>query len=122
MFGTDAYLTFTIDKIIITIARQLQNMACEELNIASMELYKKYRFERPICLYSTDRNEEIIEEAYERAAQEMLTNQNCFKTCIIHEPRSVSMELIDSVITDDGEKGEGDQEWSRYVHHYVEVR
>ncbi|MCP9261124.1 Paired amphipathic helix protein Sin3a [Dirofilaria immitis] len=120
MFGTAAYLTFTMDKIIITIARQLQNMSCEDANIASMDLYKKYRFEHPISLYSRDKNEENIDDAYERAAQEVLANQNCFKTFFLHDSRSVTMELIDSDVTEEGEKGDSDQEWSRYVHHYVE--
>uniref|UniRef100_A0A0R3RJ47 HDAC_interact domain-containing protein n=1 Tax=Elaeophora elaphi TaxID=1147741 RepID=A0A0R3RJ47_9BILA len=121
MFGTAAYLTFTMDKIIITIARQLQNMSCEDANIASMDLYKKYRFEHPVSLYSRDKNEENIDDAYERAAQEVLANQNCFKTFFLHDTRSVTMELIDSDVTEEGEKGDSDQEWSRYVHHYVEV-
>uniref|UniRef100_A0A915PT96 Histone deacetylase interacting domain-containing protein n=1 Tax=Setaria digitata TaxID=48799 RepID=A0A915PT96_9BILA len=120
MFGTAAYLTFTMDKIIITIARQLQNMSSEEANIASMDLYKKYRFENPVCLYNRDKNEENIDDAYERAAQEVLVNQNCFKTFFLHDTRSVTMELIDSDVTEEGEKGDSDQEWSRYVHHYVE--
>ncbi|KAL3998087.1 Sin3 co-repressor family protein [Acanthocheilonema viteae] len=120
MFGTAAYLTFTMDKIIITIARQLQNMSCEDANIASMDLYKKYRFEHPVSLYSRDKNEENIDDAYERAAQEVLANQNCFKTFFLHDTRSVTMELIDSDVTEEGEKGDSDQEWSRYVHHYVE--
>ncbi|CAG9530857.1 unnamed protein product [Cercopithifilaria johnstoni] len=120
MFGTAAYLTFTMDKIIITIARQLQNMCCEDVNIASMDLYKKYRFEHPVSLYSRDKNEENIDDAYERAAQEVLANQNCFKTFFLHDTRSVTMELIDSDVTEEGEKGDSDQEWSRYVHHYVE--
>ncbi|VDK65189.1 unnamed protein product [Onchocerca ochengi] len=120
MFGTAAYLTFTMDKIIITIARQLQNMSCEDANIASINLYKKYRFEHPVSLYSRDKNEENIDDAYERAAQEVLANQNCFKTFFLHDSRSVTMELIDSDVTEEGEKGDSDQEWSRYVHHYVE--
>ncbi|EFO25910.1 hypothetical protein LOAG_02581 [Loa loa] len=120
MFGTAAYLTFTMDKIIITIARQLQNMSCEDVNIASMDLYKKYRFEHPVSLYSRDKNDENIDDAYERAAQEVLANQNCFKTFFLHDTRSVTMELIDSNVTEEGEKGDSDQEWSRYVHHYVE--
>uniref|UniRef100_A0A5S6PJP6 HDAC_interact domain-containing protein n=1 Tax=Brugia malayi TaxID=6279 RepID=A0A5S6PJP6_BRUMA len=120
MFGTAAYLTFTMDKIIMTIARQLQNMSCEDANVASMDLYKKYRFERPVSLYSRDKNEENIDDAYERAAQEVLVNQNCFKTFFLHDTRSVTMELIDSNVTEEGEKGDSDQEWSRYVHHYVE--
>lgn len=121
MFGTAAYLAFTMDKIIITIARQLQNMSCEDANIASMDLYKKYRFVQPVSLYSRDKNEENIDEAYERAAQEVLANQNCFKTFFLHDTRSVTMELIDSDVTEEGEKGDSDQEWSRYVHHYIEV-
>ncbi|VDN06343.1 unnamed protein product [Thelazia callipaeda] len=120
LFGTAAYLTFTMDKIIITIARQLQNMSTEDANVASMNLYKKYRFERPVCLHMRGRNEENIDDVYERAAQEAFANQNCFKTFFLHETRNVTMELIDSDITEEADKADSDQEWSRYVHHYLE--
>lgn len=39
LFGTSAYLTFTVDKIISTIARHLQNMATEEVCNVSFNVW-----------------------------------------------------------------------------------
>lgn len=121
MFGTDAYITFTMDKIITTLGRQLQALFTEELNIGSLDLYQKYRFEKPMSCIVKTKNEAEIEDAYEAAAQKLLANQNCFKTFFLHDRRKVTVELIDTETIDEGnEENEGtDKKWSQYINYYL---
>ncbi|VDN44055.1 unnamed protein product [Gongylonema pulchrum] len=121
MFGINAYITFTMDKLIIVIARQLQHLISEETNVASMDLYKKFRSDRPLSVSVGEKNEDDIEEAYEEAAQQLMANQNCFKTHFLHKNRFVTMELIDSDITEENDKEEGHEHRSRYVRHFAKV-
>lgn len=123
MFGTDAYITFTMDKIITTMGRQLQAMSAEELNAGTLELYHKYRFEKPANIFSKTNNEEVIEAAYETAAQQLLANQNCFKTFFLHENNKVTLELIDSDVVEEGNEKpqETEHNWSRYLRLYLKT-
>lgn len=48
MFGTEAYITFTMDKIISTIGRQLQSMASDEVlffNGLALDFLLRYFFD-----------------------------------------------------------------------------
>uniref|UniRef100_A0A915BD67 Paired amphipathic helix protein Sin3b n=1 Tax=Parascaris univalens TaxID=6257 RepID=A0A915BD67_PARUN len=121
MFGTDAYITFTMDKIITTMGRQLQAMSSEEVNVGTMELYQKYRFEKPLNTYSRSANEERIEAAYQAAVEQLLANQNCFKTYFLHEKNKVTVELIDSDTVEEGAEkpSNSDHKWSLYARHYI---
>ncbi|VDK50503.1 unnamed protein product [Anisakis simplex] len=121
MFGTDAYITFTMDKIITTMGRQLQAMSSEEVNIATMELYQKYRFEKPLNMYSKSNNEQRIEAAYQAAVEQLLANQNCFKTYFLHDKNKVTMELIDADTVEEGAEklSSADHKWSLYARHYI---
>ncbi|KHN75090.1 Paired amphipathic helix protein Sin3a [Toxocara canis] len=121
MFGTDAYITFTMDKIITTMGRQLQAMSTEEVNVGTMDLYQKYRFEKPLNTYGRSVNEERIEAAYQAAVEQLLANQNCFKTYFLHEKNKVTMELIDSDTVEEGAEKplNNDHKWSLYARHYI---
>uniref|UniRef100_A0A0N5AGI1 HDAC_interact domain-containing protein n=1 Tax=Syphacia muris TaxID=451379 RepID=A0A0N5AGI1_9BILA len=123
MFGTDAYITFTMDKIITTLGRQLQAMFTEELNIGTLDLYQKFRFKRPISYIVKTKNECDIEELYEAAAQKLLVNQNCFKTFFLHDRRKVTVELIDTETVDEGneENDLTDKKWSQYINYYLKT-
>lgn len=53
-----------------------------------------------------------------------LTDQNCFKTFIFHEPNVVTIELIDSEISQewkDSNEENDDPEWHAYVQEFCEV-
>ncbi|MFH4982225.1 hypothetical protein AB6A40_008934 [Gnathostoma spinigerum] len=110
-----------MDKIVSTMGRQLQAMTTEEVNIGTFELYQKFRFDKPLNMYEKTENESRIEAAYETASEQLLANQNCFKTFFIHGKNKVTVELIDSDTIE--ENSEHDNEalpkWNHYVQHFM---
>lgn len=70
MFGTKAFVIFTMDKLITTITRQMQNFVTDEANISSVNLFEKY------CSYKRDNNpnDYSVEEHYEAAAEKVFKN------------------------------------------------
>lgn len=67
MFGTKAFVIFTMDKFITTITRQMQNFVTDEANISSVDLFEKY------CSFKREKNTEdyLLEEHYEAAAKKV---------------------------------------------------
>lgn len=76
MFGTNAYIMFTMDKLIATITRQMQHFVTEEISIKAVNLFQKYFYHRSL------RNVQpaiAIDEQYEIAAEKvfLLKKINC---------------------------------------------
>lgn len=50
----------------------LCNLHILKVNVGTMELYQKYRFEKPLNTYSKSANEERIEAAYQAAVEQVV--------------------------------------------------
>lgn len=74
MFGTDAYIMFTMDKLIATITRQLQHFVTDEASINSVNLFQKYCSHRARGSTSTSLPQPpnyVLDEQYEAAAEKV---------------------------------------------------
>jgi histone deacetylase complex regulatory component SIN3 len=81
MFGTRAYVLFTVDRLITAATRQLQNLVGDETSTGAIQLFNRYRASSSSNLPSAaalDRRE------YADAAEKLLVNQNCFKVGWFH--------------------------------------
>ncbi|ESN92146.1 hypothetical protein HELRODRAFT_116136 [Helobdella robusta] len=76
LFLTNAYVAFTVDKLIQNIVRQLQHIATDELCIRLAELYNNE------SKSSTSQGAEF-ELAYQKKAERLLAGDNCYKLFIV---------------------------------------
>ncbi|KAI1722413.1 paired amphipathic helix protein Sin3a [Ditylenchus destructor] len=124
MFGTSAYIMFTMDKLISTITRQLQSFVSDEASVNAVSLFHKYCAHRAQA--GDDQKHGLqVDESYEMASEKVITNQNCFKMFFLYLANpTVTVELIDTD-TDLDESGEENNKsvslfkWKEYVEKYA---
>lgn len=69
MFGTSAYIMFTMDKLIATITRQLQNFVTDEVSIKAVNLFQKYCYHRSL---NDTNSKSLLDEQYDNAAEKVV--------------------------------------------------
>lgn len=121
MFGIHAYIAFTLDKVVQNIVRQLQHIVCDETCIQCTEMFieeAKNNATGGPC--STHHLRAAAEAAYQKRAEQLLSDEICFKIIICKGEGKVTIELIvtDSAESEDGEGGEVDK-WSEYVEKFI---
>ncbi|XP_074602037.1 SIN3 transcription regulator family member A [Brevipalpus obovatus] len=121
MFGIHAYIAFTLDKVVQNIVRQLQHIVCDETCIQCTEMFieeAKNSATGGPC--STHHLRAAAEAAYQKRAEQLLSDEICFKIIICKGEGKVTIELIvtDSAESEDGEGGEVDK-WSEYVEKFI---
>ncbi|XP_053206939.1 paired amphipathic helix protein Sin3a-like isoform X2 [Panonychus citri] len=119
MFGIHAYIAFTLDKVVQNIVRQLQHIVGDETCITCNEMFieeSKNNATGGPC--STHHLRANFEAAYQKKAEQLLAEENCFKIIVYKGEGKVTIELIcpDSVESEDGGEVE---KWSEYVEKYV---
>ncbi|KAK4337070.1 hypothetical protein RND71_043700 [Anisodus tanguticus] len=86
MFGIHAYISFTLDKVVQNIVRQLQHIVCDEGSVQSTELFleaSKFNATGGPC--STAFLRVAQEYSYQKKAESVLSEENIFKTIIYKE-------------------------------------
>uniref|UniRef100_A0A915ELY5 Sin3 C-terminal domain-containing protein n=1 Tax=Ditylenchus dipsaci TaxID=166011 RepID=A0A915ELY5_9BILA len=106
MFGTTAYLMFTMDKLITTLTRQMQNFVTDQASVSSVSLFYKYCAHRAASLDPKQAFQ--VDEFYETAAEKVITNQNCFKMFFLHlsSPTLAWNEFLEKYIGDEDNSSE----------------
>uniref|UniRef100_A0A4W3H5F9 Paired amphipathic helix protein Sin3a n=1 Tax=Callorhinchus milii TaxID=7868 RepID=A0A4W3H5F9_CALMI len=121
MFTIHAFIAFTMDKLIQSIVRQLQHIVSDEICIQVTDLYL---LESNNCAtggpLATISSRSGTEGNYQRKAEQLMSDENCFKLTFIHSRDQVSLtiDLLDTEeeISDDPVEAE---RWSDYVERYV---
>ncbi|XP_015788602.1 paired amphipathic helix protein Sin3b isoform X2 [Tetranychus urticae] len=118
MFGIHAYIAFTLDKVVQNIVRQLQHIVGDEACIQCTEMFveesKNGATGGPCASHHLRANAEAL---YQKKAEQLVGEENCYKIIIYKGEGKVTIELIvtDSVESEDGEV----EKWSEYVEKYV---
>ncbi|VDL80727.1 unnamed protein product [Nippostrongylus brasiliensis] len=89
LFPIDGYLMITIDKLIAMVGRQLHFLATGADGVETLNLYQRYRYERPLSVYNQTSRRARVEEEYSRSAETFFNCQNCFKIFVIYEKNPV---------------------------------
>ncbi|XP_076811562.1 paired amphipathic helix protein Sin3a-like isoform X2 [Clavelina lepadiformis] len=121
MFTIHAYTTFTMDRLVLNIVRQLQHIVQDDTCVQLLELYQneEQNLSTGGAIVSQARRLNM-ESSYQRKAEHLTTEENCFKITICQKQNHlhVSLELLDT----DEEHGIDVVEvakWSEYLEHYV---
>ncbi|XP_068143700.1 paired amphipathic helix protein Sin3a isoform X2 [Drosophila tropicalis] len=118
MFGIYAYISFTLDKVVSNAVRQLQYCVTERAALDCVELYVTEQRRGSTGGFCRDANKCYEKEmAYQRKAENILNEENCFKVFIYKIDCRVTIELLDSEPEELEKSVIKEQKFSKYVEH-----
>jgi len=112
MFGTRAYLLFTVDKVIAVIIKQVQTIVADS---KSQELFSLLRHERASTAFS---NQQLI--SYRREAESIIgAEENVYRICWLMPSNIMQIQLLgkDDISTDDATTLT--ERWRHYIESYT---
>uniref|UniRef100_A0A183BIV4 Sin3a_C domain-containing protein n=1 Tax=Globodera pallida TaxID=36090 RepID=A0A183BIV4_GLOPA len=123
MFDTRAYVLFTMDKLVNTLVRQLQNFVGDTTSGQCIDLFNSY-FEQRVNGCEHGQDAAHVDQDYSVALEKVLLNQHCFKMYFFNRDHPVvTIELIDTDETDSESNDEEEesanvvalQNWEEYL-------
>ncbi|XP_068580357.1 paired amphipathic helix protein Sin3a-like [Cebidichthys violaceus] len=121
MFTIHAYIAFTMDKLIQSIVRQLQHLVTDDVCSRVTDMYLSEGANKATGgALSTQTSRAAAEGAYQRKAEQLMTDENCFKLMFVKSRGAVSlaMELLDTEEENSDEPADAER-WSVYVGRYL---
>ncbi|CAF98397.1 unnamed protein product, partial [Tetraodon nigroviridis] len=121
MFTIHAYIAFTMDKLIQSIVRQLQHIVSDEICVQVTDLYLSESANSASGgSLSSQSSRSSAETAYQRKAEQIMSDENCFKVMFLKSKGQVqlSVELLDTEEENSDEPMEAER-WSDYVGRYL---
>uniref|UniRef100_A0A672KAE1 Paired amphipathic helix protein Sin3a-like n=2 Tax=Sinocyclocheilus grahami TaxID=75366 RepID=A0A672KAE1_SINGR len=100
MFTIHAYIAFTMDKLIQSIVRQLQHIVSDEICVQVTDLYlSEFANKATGGSLSTQASRGSAESAYQHKAEQLMSDENCFKvrlSLLIYQDALECPKFIDS--------------------------
>uniref|UniRef100_A0A669F3Y2 SIN3 transcription regulator family member A n=1 Tax=Oreochromis niloticus TaxID=8128 RepID=A0A669F3Y2_ORENI len=99
MFTVHAYVAFTMDKLIQSIVRQLQHLVTDDVSVRVTDLYLSESSNKATGgTLPTQASRATAEAGYQRKAEQLMPDENCFKLMFVKNQASVSLavELLDT--------------------------
>ncbi|XP_077966628.1 paired amphipathic helix protein Sin3a-like [Styela clava] len=123
MFTIHAYTTFTMDRLVQNIVRQLHHIVQDEQCSQLLEYYNEEEKNNATGgeIISKSRRAQP-EAAYQRRSEQLLIEENCYKMTILQKKSQfqVEIQLLDTDEDQDESAELADSaKWSDYVEHYV---
>ncbi|XP_035991900.1 paired amphipathic helix protein Sin3a [Fundulus heteroclitus] len=121
MFTIHAYIAFTMDKLIQSIVRQLQHLVTDDVCMRVTDMYLSESAKKATGgTVSTQTSRASAEGAYQRRAEQLMSDENCFKLMFMKNRESVSLavELLDTEEENSDEPADAEK-WSDYVSRYL---
>nr|CAD7400897.1 unnamed protein product [Timema poppensis] len=119
MFGIHAYIAFTLDKVVTYAVRQLQHLVCDDACQECIEMFhQEQRRGATGGRCATAHQRTMSEMAYQRRAEQALSEENCFKMYIYNFDCKLTIELLDTELEEPGPSSV-DAKWSSYVDRFT---
>ncbi|XP_029808789.1 paired amphipathic helix protein Sin3a isoform X2 [Suricata suricatta] len=121
MFTIHAYIAFTMDKLIQSIVRQLQHIVSDEICVQVTDLYLAENSNGATGgQLNTQTSRSLLESTYQRKAEQLMSDENCFKLMFIQSQGQVQLtiELLDTEEENSDDPVEAER-WSDYVERYM---
>ncbi|XP_062620426.1 paired amphipathic helix protein Sin3a-like isoform X2 [Saccostrea cucullata] len=119
MYGIHAYIAFTMEKLVQNLVRQMQHIVQDEVCVKITALFQEERKNNATGgRVATVHQRSAKESAYQKKAEQCLSEENCFKVVIFKKECKLTFELLDT----DHEQSDDPIEverWSEYVEKYV---
>lgn len=121
IFGIHAYVSFTLDKVVQNMVRQLQHIVCEDISVQTTELFieaAKVNATGGPC--STAHLRAAQEYSYQKKAESILSDDNIYKVLLFKDEGKLTIELLDSESTDsEDESNLPTVKWVDYINKYA---
>ncbi|VDO94917.1 unnamed protein product [Soboliphyme baturini] len=121
MFTIHAYIAFTFDKMVQIMVKQLHAMVTDPVCIDALELHNKWMWEARSKDYFIAGVRSRLEEAYQREAEKIMANLNCFKIYFWYQSRKVTFEMLDTDLNAQSLEVVKGMKWSAYVENYLSL-
>uniref|UniRef100_A0AAV2L2D7 Paired amphipathic helix protein Sin3a n=1 Tax=Knipowitschia caucasica TaxID=637954 RepID=A0AAV2L2D7_KNICA len=121
MFTIHAFTAFTMDKLIQSLVRQLQHIVSDEICVQVTDLYLSESLNTATGgAISTQASRGAAESLYQRRAEQIMSDENCFKVMFLRNRGQVQLtvELLDTEEETSDEPMEAER-WSDYVGRYL---
>ncbi|XP_004066908.1 paired amphipathic helix protein Sin3a [Oryzias latipes] len=121
MFTIHAYVAFTMDKLIQNIVRQLQHLVTDDACSRVMDMYLNECANKGTGgTLSSQTSRAAAEGGYQRKAEQLMSDENCFKVMFVKKDGAVSLalELLDTEEENSDEPADA-QRWSDYMGRYL---
>nr|XP_061830842.1 paired amphipathic helix protein Sin3a-like [Nerophis lumbriciformis] len=118
MFSVHAYIAFTMDKLIQSIVRQLQHLVTDDACTRVMDLHLSEMANKATGgILSTQTSRATAESTYQRKAENLMSDENCFKLMFMKNQDTVclAMELLDTEEENSDEPAERWSDVGRYL-------
>ncbi|KAK7891789.1 hypothetical protein WMY93_023752 [Mugilogobius chulae] len=94
MFTIHAYTAFTMDKLIQSIVRQLQHIVSDEICVQVTDLYLSESSNTATGgALSTQTSRSAAESLYQRKAEQVMSDENCFKVMFLRNRGQVQLTV-----------------------------
>lgn len=121
MFGIHAYMAFTVDKVVQNAVRQLQHIVGDESCVQCTDLFmEELKTGATGGPCSTAYQRSAVEAAYQKRAEQLLSEENCFKLILYKTECRLTVELLDTD-ADVSEDPVEIEKWSEYMEKFVAV-
>lgn len=121
MFGIHAYIGFTMDKVVQNICRQLQHIVCDESCSQCTHLFIEELRNGGLSTggsVESQANRLNYENAYQKKAENLLLEENCYKIVFYKGEGKVTIELLDTD-QDENENKHDNERWSGFIEKYA---
>lgn len=119
MFGVEAYIAYTLDRVVQNTVRQLQHLVCDESCIKCAKMYQeevKNGGGGGLC--ATMLCQSTTETAYQKKVEQALNDESCFRIVFYRANGILTFELIDTEI-EDSDEGSESHKLADYIDRYL---
>lgn len=119
MYGIHAYIAFTMDKLVQNLVRQLHHIVTDEICYKVIDLFNDEC--KSGCTggrIANSHQRSMLENSYQKKAEQILSDENCFKVMIYKKECKLTIELLDTEHEQSDDPVEVER-WSEYVEKYV---
>ncbi|XP_078328570.1 paired amphipathic helix protein Sin3a-like isoform X2 [Crassostrea virginica] len=119
MYGIHAYIAFTMEKLVQNLVRQMQHIVQDEVCLKITGLHQEERKNGATGgRVATVHQRSAKEGAYQKRAEQCLSEENCFRVVIFKKECKLTFELMDTDHEPSDDPIEVER-WSEYVEKYV---
>jgi len=115
MFGIHAYIGYTMDKLVQNVVRQLQHIVTDTVCVQLMDMYHSE-------LKADGNNgsdQQHREQSYQRKAEQLLTDDSCFKIAIFKRDCRLVIDLLETDSNQSDNAEDATRAWCDYISQFV---
>ncbi|XP_055952597.1 paired amphipathic helix protein Sin3b-like isoform X1 [Argiope bruennichi] len=119
LFGIHAYVSFTMDKLILTIVRQLQQVIGDDICKQCAALFSQHTKTVASSGYSSPMEASRVEHEYLRKVDKMMEDERCFKIVWHKKDKVLTIQLLELEIDENYPDPIEAEKWSNYLDAYI---